>query len=85
MRECLKECIKKKKACAQTDCRMWMNHEEDLNCCLYSIEENGKHTLEQVAERLDMSLVNVFQIQKKALIKLKKRSKLQIFLNSDTN
>ena len=85
MRKCLKDCVKKSKACEDRACRMWMNHEEDLNCCLYSIEENGKHTLEQVAERLDMSLVNVFQIEKKAIRKLKKRSKLGPFLRTDTN
>ena len=85
MRECLKECKKKDKPCEETECRMWMDFSKDLNCCLYSIEENGKHTLDQVAKRLNMSLVNVFQIEKKALRKLKKRSKLGPFLKSDTN
>ena len=85
MRDCIKKCVKESSPCGNKDCRMWMDHKEDLNCCLYSIEERGKHTLEQVAERLDMSLVNVFQIEKKALQKLKKRAKLGPFLNSDTN
>ena len=85
MKKCLQDCKIASKPCENRDCRMWMDYERELNCCLYSIEENGKQTLAQIAERLDMSLVNVFQIEKKALRKLKKRSKLGIFLNSSTN
>ena len=65
--------------------RCWINAPEYGNCVHLSIAELGKHTLQQVAERMNMSLVNVFQIEKKALQKLKKRAKLSPFLNSDTN
>ena len=84
-RGCVKECKRTGTACQQTECRMWMDHKEDLNCCLYSIDENGRQTLAEIGEKLNMSTVNVFQIERKALQKLKKRSKLDPFLKSDTN
>ena len=80
MRECIKECLQKSNSCENRECRMWMDHDESLNCCLYSIEENGKHTLEQISKRIGTSTVNVFQIEKKALRKLKKKIDLKRFL-----
>lgn len=85
MRKCLEECTKEVTPCQNRECRLWIDHEDDLNCTLYSIEERGKHTLEQVSERLGTSVVNIFQIEKRALRKLKKKKDLKMFLDSDTN
>lgn len=70
--------MNRNKACSQSDCRKWINYEEDLNCCLIAIENNdGKGlTLEKTGNRLGLSFVRVRQIEKKAIEKL---SKLKIF------
>ena len=76
--EICKHCGGKKERC-------WVDAPEDGNCVHVSIAKHGRHTLDQVAQKLGMSLVNVFQIEKKALQKLKKRSKLEPFLKTETN
>jgi len=73
MRKCAKECMAKNKECTKTDCRMWIEHGEEQNCVLISIEKNGDMTLHEVAERLKISYVRVKQIQDTSLIKLSKR------------
>ena len=65
--------------------RCWIDSPEDNNCVHVSIAKHGKHTLDQVSKRLGTSLVNAFQIEKRALRKLKKKMDLKIFLNRDTN
>lgn len=65
--------------------RCWIDSPEDHNCVHVSIAKHGKHTLDQVSKRLGTSLVNAFQIEKRALRKLKKKMDLKIFLNRDTN
>ena len=55
---------------------MWIDYEEDQNCSLVSIYENGAMTLEEVAKRMKISFVRVSQIEKKALEKLSKRIKI---------
>ena len=72
MRKCARECLIYNQCCAQTECRHWINYEEEKNCSLISVEVNGPMTLMQVAERLNVSFVRVSQIEKKALKKLSK-------------
>ena len=74
--KCSKKCLKSGDNCNKTDCRMWINFEEDLNCSLISIYKNGSLTLEQCAARLDVSFVRISQIEKQALNKLSKRIKI---------
>ena len=73
------------KHCGGPKERCWIDYPEDDNCVHVAIAKNGKHTLEQISKRLGTSTVNVFQIEKRALRKLKKKKDLKIFLNSDTN
>jgi len=73
MKKCAKECMTKEKKCTQTDCRMWIDHGDEQNCALISIEKNGDMTLHEVAERLKISYVRVKQIQDTSLTKLSKR------------
>ena len=76
--EICKHCGGKKERC-------WIDYPEDNNCINVSIAKHGKHTLGQISKRLGTSIVNVFQIEKRAIQKLKKKSDLKIFLNRDTN
>lgn len=71
--KCTEECKKDNKSCEKKQCRHWMEYDKDLNCTVIAIEKNGPMTLEQVSERLGMTLVRVKQIQDDALVKIKKR------------
>ena len=74
--KCKDNIIGKESPCSKKDCRNWIDYKEDLNCCLVSIEKHGQLTLMEVAKRLGVSHVRIKQIQDKALIKLKKTSKI---------
>ena len=69
--KCAQECVSTKKDCKVEACRLWVNFEEDYNCCLISIYEHGPMTLREVAKRLGISFARVKQIETKALKKLK--------------
>ena len=81
--ECARECKVSEVSCPNEDCRMWMDYEEDNNCCLISIEEKGKGgsdkglTLHEVAERLDINYLKVRQIEINALRKLSNKKMVQ--------
>lgn len=55
---------------------MWIDYEQEKNCCLVSIQEKqiktaGKSlTLHEVGERLDLNYLKVRQIEMSALRKL---------------
>ena len=74
LRRCSVECMDKKKACNQIDCRLWIEYEEDYNCCLVSIFENGPMTLRQIGDRIGVSFARVKQIESEALKKMKKHT-----------
>ncbi len=71
--KCAQECKKKQKPCQQSECSHWISYEQESNCSLVSIEENGPMTLVQIGERLGISFVRVAQIEKAAMNKMKKR------------
>tara|TARA_B100000029_G_C17570168_1_gene956333 strand:+ start:339 stop:575 length:237 start_codon:yes stop_codon:yes gene_type:complete len=75
MRECCNACIENEVTCPVTDCRMWMDYKEDLNCTLIAVDKHGKMTLREVAKRLGVSFVRVKQIQDKAETALWKRNR----------
>ena len=73
--ECVRKCKEKAVSCPNTGCEMWMNHEEDLNCCLVAVDKNpGGMTLQEVGDRLGITCVRVHQIEKQAVLKMRKRS-----------
>jgi hypothetical protein len=74
--KCKDDIITGETPCCNKECRNWIDYDEDKNCCLISIDRHGQMTLMQVAERLGVSHVRIKQIQDKALIKLKKNSKI---------
>ena len=75
MRECAKLCKKLKVSCPNSDCRMYLDYEDDLNCTLIAVEEHGSMTLREIAPRLGVSFVRVKQIEDKVLQKMRKRLK----------
>ena len=82
MRSCAKKCLMTGEQCPEKKCKYWLDHKESLNCTLVTIEEKGKHTLQEVGDRMGISLVSVFQIEKRALKKLKKRlDEFDLFLD----
>ena len=76
MPECSRECLSSGESCMEDGCRYWINYDEEQNCSLVSIYLNGNMTLKQISEILDISLVRVSQIEKKAVKKLFKRIKM---------
>ena len=74
LRMCSRKCRELGEGCAHQDCRLWIDYEDEYNCSLISVYENGPLTLRQVGERLGISFARVKQIEQKALIKLKHRS-----------
>ena len=73
MRECAKLCQQLEVSCPNTECRMYLEHEPDLNCALIAVEENGAMTLREIAPRLGVSFVRVKQIEDVVLGKMRKR------------
>tara|TARA_B100001250_G_C19101559_1_gene487130 strand:+ start:182 stop:409 length:228 start_codon:yes stop_codon:yes gene_type:complete len=73
MKLCARECLLNNESCSKTDCRQWMEYEEDLNCCLIAVEKNGNMTLNEVGKRLKISYVRVKQIETEAINKLQKK------------
>ena len=53
--------------------RCWIDYPEDNNCINVSIRKHGCMTLSEVSKRIGVSLVRISQIEKQALIKIKKR------------
>jgi hypothetical protein len=84
--ECAQLCKKKEVSCPNCDCRMWIDYEDEKNCCLISIEEKqirtaGKSlTLHEVGERLGINYLKVRQIEINALRKLSgKKEVIELF------
>jgi len=69
--ECSRICMKTKKECSKKDCKYFINYKEEFNCSLVSIHENGRMTLREVGDRLDISFARVKQIESGALKKIK--------------
>ena len=72
LKSCARTCLYTNKECENKECRLFINFPKELNCVLVTIFKNGNLTLRQTAERLGISFARVKQIEKKALIKLKK-------------
>ena len=69
---CSRVCMTKNISCQNSQCKYWIQHEGEYNCCLISIYENGQMTLRQIGDRLGISFARVKQIETEALKKIKK-------------
>jgi hypothetical protein len=72
LNKCARKCLAKKRACAVSGCRHFIDYPAEHNCVLITVYENGNLTLREVAERLGVSFARIKQIESKALAKLKK-------------
>ena len=79
LRECSRDCMKKKKPCQEKECRLWQDFPDEQNCTLISVYENGSMTLREVAEREHLSFARIKQIETKALKKLKSLNLISCF------
>ena len=74
MRECCKKCLEYDVSCPteNSDCRHWIEYEDDSNCTLIALDDNGGNsmTLREVSKRLGVSFVRVKQIEDSAVRKL---------------
>ena len=78
MKKCLQDCVKNNTECMNKDCRVWIDYEKDLNCCLLSIKKHGDLTLDETAKRLKLSIVRIKQLQDRAIQKLQKNRHLKV-------
>jgi len=62
--KCSRHHLKCKEACENSTCRYWISYEDEQNCSLISIYENGPMTLRDIAERMGVSFARVKQIQR---------------------
>jgi len=74
MKECMKECLRKKVSCEETYCRYWIDYNSDKNCSLIAIENHGSLTLKETGKRLGLSAVRIKQIQDKALKSIREQN-----------
>jgi arginine decarboxylase-like protein len=70
---CAQQCLKDKECCNAKSCKFHIDYEEEFNCSMISIYENGALSLREIAKREGLSFARIKQIQDKALVKLKKR------------
>jgi hypothetical protein len=77
--KCSREHLSCKEPCENSTCRYWISYEDEQNCSLISIYENGPMTLRDIAERMGVSFARVKQIQDSALQKLKSNPALSSF------
>lgn len=75
MKKCIKEILLVKQPCNNTECRMYIDYPEDLNCTSIAVKKHGPMTLEEVGKRHHVSTVRAKQLIDAALLKLKKTLK----------
>lgn len=77
LRACSQACLKLDVACPKenSDCRYWIDYEDDCNCTFIAIHNNGGKpmSLREVSDRLGVSHVWVSQLEKKMVMKLRKQ------------
>ena len=61
-------------ACDKKECRQWIDYDDDLNCTILAIKNNGGDpmTLRQIGERIGVSFVRIKQIEDELKSKLAK-------------
>ncbi len=74
VRECSKVCMKLDVSCPNSDCRLWLDCEEDYNCVLITIHKNDENpmTLREIAPKMGVTFPRIAQIEEAALAKMKK-------------
>ena len=66
--------------CDKTECRNWIDYEEDLNCAVVCARKHdGGLSLREVADRMNVSFPRISQIEHAAFGKLKEMGLLEDF------
>ena len=68
---CVEACQTLEESCPNTECRQWIDFEEDLNCTHVAVQKNGSMTLREISRRIGCSFVRVKQIEEEVLEKMK--------------
>lgn len=71
--KCAKMCKEYDVTCPNSDCRSWIDYEEDLNCTHIAVEKHGCMTLRQIGVREGVTHVAVKYIVDSAGTKLRKK------------
>jgi DNA-directed RNA polymerase sigma subunit (sigma70/sigma32) len=83
MSGCLNKCRELKVSCPveNSECRNWIESEEDLNCVLQAVKNNDEKpiTLRKVGEKLGLTHVAISYIESAALKKIKTKTILNDF------
>ncbi len=69
--KCKEEAKKRGQPCRFSRCRYWLDYAEDLNCSLIAIEKHGEMSLNQIAQRIGVTIPMVFHTERNAMRKLK--------------
>lgn len=64
-------------SCENKSCRLWMDNDDDLNCCNIAVSSKGNHTLQEIGDIFKISRMRVCQIEKKIKGKLKTNKHLK--------
>lgn len=70
---CTDVCRVDKQPCTRENCRHWMDYSDDLNCSIIAAEDHGPMTLEEISKRMGVTLVQIKNIQDRAMDKMKKK------------
>ena len=76
---CAQQCLKDRQCCLAENCRYHIDYEEEFNCSMISIHENGPLSLREIAKREGLSFARIKQIETKALKKLKSLNLIDAF------
>ena len=68
---CFSEHMKRGLTCEKRSCRLWMESNEDLNCCVVA-SNKGEHTLQEIGDIFGVTRMRICQIEKIILGKLEK-------------
>ena len=71
--KCHSVCAIQNKPCEETSCRLWIDHEEDLNCTEIAVQKNDKMILREIGDRLKLTPSRIKQIQNEAIKKITNR------------
>jgi len=70
MRRCAVSCLRNNRSCSESECRLWIEYNDDLNCTLIAVRKHGAMTLEEVGKRLKYTPARIQQLEKRALQKI---------------
>ena len=73
--KCYTKCKIMGTPCQVKECRLWIDHPEDLNCTEIAVQKEGHMVLRKVAERLHLTPSRIKQIENKAIAKVSKSFK----------